>query len=193
MEQALQNEFGDIQTLNDVRKLQVEDPFRFQAWQVRQMELTAAKSEESAAEQRQAHERQSSWNKFVQDESAAFAESTPEYTAKKADYDAKAAEVLREIGFTSEELNRLATGAEKIPLFDRRIQRLLYDRIKLSEIRSAPKAVVDPKLPPVQRPGVARPRGQAAAERAQVLDKSLTQSGSFDDAIALMQARRGRR
>jgi hypothetical protein len=193
MEQALQSEFGDIQTLNDVRKLQAEDPFRFQAWQVRQMELTSAKAEESAAEQRQAHERQLSWNKFVQDESAAFADSTPDYTAKKDDYDKKAADVLREIGFTGEELNRLASGEEKIPLFDRRIQRLLYDRIRLSEIKSAPKAVVAPNLPPVQRPGTARPQGHAAAERAQALDKSLTNSGDFNDAVALLRARRGSR
>jgi hypothetical protein len=193
LEREQLRDFPDIKTMADVAKMAMEDPFRKIQWDVHQDQIRATAWEAQQAEQRKTAEHQSSWNKFVHDESAAFAEAVPEYTAKKSDYDKKAAEVLREIGFTDAELNRLASGEEKIPLFDRRIQRLLFDRIKLSEIRSAPKAVVSPKLPPVQRPGTSRPSGAAASERTQALDKALTQSGDLKTAFALLQARRGGR
>lgn len=190
LETALQADFGDIRNLDDVRKLQAEDPFRFQAWQVRQMELSAAQSEKQQVEGQKAQKHATEWAKFVQEESAAFSESTPEYKAKKADYDTKAAAVLREIGFSDDELNRLASGEDKIPLFDRRIQQLLFDRIKLSEIKSAPKAVATPDLPPVQRPGTSKPSGSAVSERVQALDSKLSNSGSLRDAQALLAAKR---
>ncbi len=73
------------------------------------------------------------------------------------------------------------------------IQKLIADQLAFKDLKAAPKAVVAPNLPPVQRPGTARPQGAAASERAQALDKSLTDSGDFDDAVALLRARRGRR
>jgi hypothetical protein len=45
LQSAQQNAFADIKTMDDVVKLQAEDPFRFQAWQVQQMRLQAAKAE----------------------------------------------------------------------------------------------------------------------------------------------------
>jgi hypothetical protein len=188
LETALQADFGDIRTMDDVRTLQANDPFRFQAWQVRQMELQAAQADKQKADSEKAQKHQSEWATFVRDESAAFADSVPEYKAKKADYDTKAAEILREIGFTDDELNKLASGEEKIPLFDRRIQRLLFDRIKLSEIKSAPKAVAKPDLPPVVRPGNAKPSGNSNSERIQALTQRFHQTGDLKDAAALRAA-----
>ena len=191
LETALQSDFGDIQSLNDVRKLQAEDPFRFQAWQVRQMELSSAQAEKQQVESQKAQKHATEWAKFVQDESAAFADSTPEYKAKKADYDTKAAAVLREIGFSDDELNKLASGEEKIPLFDRRIQQLLFDRIKLSEIKSAPKAVAKPDLPPVVRPGASKPAGNAQSEQVKDLTRKLNETGDirFAQQLRALQAK----
>ncbi len=78
------------------------------AWQVHQQKMAGKRAELEQAEGQKAQKHQSEWAKFVQEESSAFADSTPEYKAKKADYDTKAAAILREIGFSDDELNKLA-------------------------------------------------------------------------------------
>jgi hypothetical protein len=192
LETALQNEFGDIQTMNDVRKMQAEDPFRFQQWQLRQMELGSAQAEKQENERRSGLEKQTAWAKFTKEESDAFENDVPEFKAKKDEYTRKAADVLTELGFSNEELGKLATGEEKISLFDRRMQRLLFDRIKLSEIKAAPLKAIQKPVPAVQKPGVTPPKGQAAADSIQALTNKLNSSGSVEDAFALYQAKQRR-
>jgi hypothetical protein len=190
LEDALQAEFGDIQTMNDVRKMQAEDPFRFQQWQLRQMELSTAQAEKQQNDLRSAEEKRGSWAKFVKAESEAFENEVSEFKAKKDEYSKRAAEILTELGFSPEELSKLANGEEGIKLFDRRMQRLLFDRIKLSEIRSAPPKAVPKSAPPVQRPGAKQPSGAAQAQSIQALNQQLNASGSVDDALALLIAQR---
>lgn len=190
LEDALQAEFGDIQTMNDVRKMQAEDPFRFQQWQLRQMELSTAQAEKQQNDLRSAEEKRGSWAKFVKAESEAFENEVSEFKAKKDEYSKRAAEILTELGFSPEELSRLANGEDGIKLFDRRMQRLLFDRIKLSEIRSAPPKAVPKSAPPVQRPGAKQPSGAAQAQSIQALNQQLNASGSVDDALALLIAQR---
>jgi hypothetical protein len=59
LESVNQAQFGDIKTMEDVVKLQAEDPFRFQAWQVHQMRLQAAKQESDRRSGHKAQEKQS--------------------------------------------------------------------------------------------------------------------------------------
>jgi len=190
LETSLQSQFGDIQNMADVEKMQAEDPFRFQQWQLHQMRLGQAKAEQQQNEQQSANERRNNWAKFTKDESDAFEKDVPEFAAKKDEYTKKAAEVLTELGFSPEELNKLASGDEKISLFDRRMQRLLFDRIKLTEIKAAPAKAIPKPVPPVQRPGAAAPRGAAQAQTTQALTQRLNESGRVDDAVALLLARR---
>lgn len=192
LEAALSRDFGDIRTMDDLRKLQAEDPFRYQQWDLHQKELAYAKAEQQANELRTAQEKRDTWAKFTKDESDAFENEVPEFKAKKDEYTKKAAEVLTELGFSSEELGKLATGEEKISLFDRRMQHLLFDRIKLSEIKAAPPKAMPKPVPAVQKPGVAPSKGQAAAESIQALTNKLNGSGSVEDAYALYQARQRR-
>jgi hypothetical protein len=192
LESALQNEFADIKTFDDLRKMQAEDPFRYQQWDLRQKELALVKQEEQAATERQTKEKQSNWMKFVQEESKAFADEVPEFSEKQAEYTQKAAETLRDLGFSDDELGKLANGEEKIAIYDRRLQRLLFDRIKLSEIKAAPAKAIPKPVPAVQRPGVTPPKGQAAAESIQALTSKLNSSGSVEDAYALYQAKQRR-
>lgn len=187
LEREQLRDFPDIRTLDDVAKMAMEDPFRKIQWDVHQQRMQQAAYDAQLADQRKAQEHQTNWAKFVQTESSAFAESVPEYKAKKADYDTKAAAILREIGFTDDELNKLASGEEKIPLFDRRIQRLLFDRIKLSEIQSAPKAVVKPGLPLVQRPGTSKPAGSTVSAEIQTLTRQLNETGDIRTATRLYE------
>jgi hypothetical protein len=163
------------------------------AWRSHQDKMASKRYELDQAEGEKTRKHQTEWAKFVQEESSAFSNATPEYTAKKADYDTKAADILREIGFTDDELNKLASGEEKIPLFDRRIQRLLFDRIKLSEIRAAPKAIAKIPVPPVVRPGTSRPAGSYASEREQALTRKDELSVAEATELYTMQQNRQRR
>ena len=192
IEQALQNEFSDIATIADVRKMQSEDPFRFQQWQLRQMELSAVQAEEQEVLRRATSEKQTNWAKYVQEESKAFADEVPEFSEKQAEYTQKAAETLRDLGFTDQELGKLANGEEKIAIYDRRLQRLLFDRIKLSEIKAAPAKAIPKPVPAVQKPGVGRAPGAASADAIQASRQKLNSTGSMEDAYALYQARKSR-
>jgi hypothetical protein len=72
-------------------------------------------------------------------------------------------------------------------------QKLVADGLKYRDILSAPKAVVKPNLPPVQKPGVARAPGSDKAAALQSLTDKLTNSGSEKDALELLIAKRSAR
>jgi hypothetical protein len=187
-EDALQAEFGDIQTMQDVRKLQAEDPFRFQAWQVRQMELTAAKSDQLAAEQRQTQEKQGKRASYEAQENARLIELVPEMA------DPKKASELREravamltddLGLKNEVLTRwMADDTGHEILSNAGFQKLIADGLKYRDIQNAPKAVASKTLPPVQRPGTARPASSSSASQIQALEKQLS-SASGDKAARI--------
>jgi hypothetical protein len=192
LESVNQAQFGDIKTMDDVVKLQAEDPFRFQAWQVHQMRLQAAKVESDRVNADKSSAEQSNWMKHVQEENAKAVEFIPEL-ADKAKGEALtkrvASELLPDLGFKDSELADLATGKSKLSIYDHRVQRLLADALKLRDIQSAPKAVAAKPLPPVQKPGTSKPSG-GVSERVQALDNSLTNSGSLKAAQQLLAARR---
>lgn len=192
LESALQNEFSDIKTFDDLRRMQAEDPFRYQQWDLRQKELAIVKQEQEQVDLRTKSEKQSNWAKYVQEESKAFADEVPEFNAKAAEYTQKAADTLRDLGFSDQELGNLANGEEKISIYDRRLQRLLFDRIKLSEIKAAPAKAIPKPVPAVQKPGVGRAPGAASADAIQASRQKLNSTGSMEDAFALYQARKSR-
>ena len=193
MEDALQAEFGDIKDLSDVRKLQAEDPFRFQAWQVRQMELTAAKAEELQVNQRQAQEKQSKRSAYEDEQNKLLLELVPEMgePKKAAELRDRAVKMLTDdLGLKNDQLSRwMADDIGHEILSNAAIQKIIADGLKLKDIQNAPKAVAAKPLPQVQRPGVARPAGAVDSENIQALEKRLTQTGSEKDAWALYEAR----
>jgi hypothetical protein len=196
LESNLQQSFGDIKTMDDVVKLQSEDPFRFQAWQVHQMRLQATKAETDRIAKENETAEQSRWMEHVQAENAKAAEFIPDLADKdKAEKLTLrvARELLPDLGFKDSELAALANGKERLSIYDHRIQRLFADSLKLRDIQSAPKAVVKPDLPPVQRPGVARAPGADKAALVQSLTDKLNNSGSERDALELLIAKRASR
>jgi hypothetical protein len=60
--------------------------------------------------------------------------------------------------------------------------------VKLRDIQSAPKAIADKPLPPVQRPGTSKPAGSVVSERIQALEAKFNKTGSLKDAQALYAA-----
>lgn len=186
LEDALQAEFGDIKTLQDVTKLQAEDPFRFQQWQIHQMKINAAKVEQEAIDKKNAEETTSTWAKHVNDESEEFAKTLSEADrGKLKEWNAQAPDYLVEKGFTKEQLNQLANG-KLISIYDHRIQSLVLDGMKYQAIQAAPKAVASRPVPTVQKPGTQRVASVDAEINA--LSKRLDQSGSEEDGWALLQA-----
>jgi hypothetical protein len=193
LESVNQASFSDIKTMEDVVKLQAEDPFRFQSWQVHQMRLQAAKQEtDRVAREREVSE-QTKWATHVQEENAKAVEFIPELADKeKGEALTKrvATELLPELGFKDSELADLAAGKSKLSIYDHRIQRLLADSLKLRDIQKAKVTAVQKPVPPVQRPGTKQPSGAAQAQSVQALNQKLSASGSIDDALALLMAQR---
>lgn len=187
-----QANFGDIRSMADVEKLQAEDPFRFQVWQLHQMKISAARQEAQEAETRQKQEKATQAQERKQREHGLLLEKVPEFAdAKKlAAAQSAAVEYLRDKGFTDSDLNELAAN----PLVDdHRFQMLIIDGLKYRDVQKAKTAVAAKPVPPVQRPGVARPVGAAAAESIQALTAKLDRTGDPRDALALLVAQRNAR
>jgi hypothetical protein len=185
--------FAEIRTVDDVQALAANDPFRYLQWQAHQTKLQAVSAENDKARGQQEQTHQTAWARHRQAEDALATELIPELAdkVKGPALMKRAVERLGELGFRPDELDRLASGKEKISVFDHRFQQLVFSDLKLSEIQRAKTAVAAKPVPSVQRPGTARPSGNA--ENIQALTAKLNNSGDLKDAAALLQARRARR
>jgi hypothetical protein len=196
LETALQNEFGDIQTMNDVRKMQAEDPFRFQQWQLRQMELGQAKAEQQANEQRTAQEKHQKRATYETEQNKLLIEMVPEMADPKKSVEMReraVAMLTDDLGLKMDQLTRwMQDDVGHEILSNAGIQKLIADQLKAKEVKAAPPKAIPKPVPAVQKPGVAPPKGQAAAESIQALTSKLNSSGSVEDAYALYQARQRR-
>jgi hypothetical protein len=192
--QALQDAqagaFADIKNMDDVTKLSTEDPFRYLQWQAHQQKLQAVNHEMMKAEERKTQEQQTQWAEHVQKENKLFAEAVPEFAdkAKAKELTDKAVETLLDVGFTDQELGELATGKSKLSIYDHRVQQLILGNVKWNDAQKARTAVTAKPVPPVQRPGVAKPQGAAASEALQALATKFESTGSLKDAAALRMA-----
>lgn len=188
LQDAQQSAFADIRTVDDVTKLANEDPFRYLQWQAHQTKLQAVNAEAQRAKETSTKEQQATWATFVADQNKLAVEYIPELADKDKSLalTTKAGDLLRDLGFTQEDLNGFSAG-EKVSPFDHRIQRLLFNALKFNEVKSAPPKAIPKPVPAVQRPGVAAPRGNTDAIQAS--RSKLTSTGSVDDAYALYQAK----
>ena len=82
------------------------------------------------------------------------------------------------------------TGRARLPLRDHRMALLVHDATRYRQAQQKAKDAAAKPVPPVQRPGVAQPRGAAQDAKIQALAKQLETSGSLKDAAALIAARR---
>ena len=160
------------------------------AWDIHQRKLVAATNELKAADDRKSKEKVTSWDNHVKAENKLAADKIPELAdkVKGAALRTAAIESLVELGFTQDELGKLATGEERISIADHRLQMLIRSHLRLAEIQKAPKAVAAKTLPAVQRPGAAAPRGTAQSENLKALTNKLNNSGTLADAVALRMA-----
>ena len=181
LQDAQQSAFADIRTVDDVTKLANEDPFRYLQWQAHQTKLQAVNAEIERAKGQQTQKQRSEWAEHVQKENELAAELIPDLADKDKGpaLMKRAADRLAELGFKSDELNDYANGDKKLSIYDHRFQQLVADSLKLADIQKAPKAVSTKPVPPVQRPGTAKPATSGNAQLIQTLEKQLsTASGS---------------
>jgi hypothetical protein len=193
--QALQDqqagEFSDIKTMADVERLAREDWPRYALWDASQKKIQAVGMEMQRSQERQASEFKQKWSDFTTKEDQAFADKVPEMAdPKKASALADAAVgVLRETGFSDQELAKLWNGEASISLRDHRLQLIVRDAVKLRQAQKAAKVTPKP-VPPVQRPGSAAVRQTTGEAQIQALNNQLAKTGNARDAAALLVAQR---
>lgn len=192
LQDAQQSSFADVRTVDDVTKLANEDPFRYLQWQAHQTKLQAVNAELERARGEQSRAQQTDWTNHVQKENDLAAEFIPDLADKDKSnaFYKRAIDRLGELGFKSDEVNDLATGKSKLSIHDHRLQQLLWSDFKLADIQKAKTAVAAKPLPPVQRPGTAKPQGSATSERIQALTRQFNETGSLKAAQELRVAQR---
>lgn len=180
--------FADVKSMADVERMQAEDPFRFQQFQLYQWKMQAAQQEMQQAEQRRTQEAQSKWASFTQEQDSKFFESlSSEDKPKLNDLMAAAPEFLVERGFSNQELAGLWGGNE---LFrDHRIQSLILDAMKYRDLKKSPPKPATKPAPKVQQPGTAKPQG-SVSETIQNLSAKLEKTGDVKDLGSLIGALR---
>ena len=101
--------------------------------------------------------------------------------------------MLNDIGFGNDELNAAWDGQRGFSVRDARAQRLILDAYRWRQAQAKAKNVTKAPVPPVMRPGVARPRGGGDLEAVARLEREL-RTASGDRAVKLAtklhQARR---
>lgn len=185
-------QFADIRTQADVDRLAAEDPVRYIQFTNHHQKLAAVRAERANAEARQEQEQTHKFSEFARKQDDILKDFVPELAdeAKAQKLGNSAITLLKDYGFEEQELGNLWVGKEKISLRDARIQRLVIDGVKYREAQAARKAAVAQPKPPVQRPGVAQPKGAAVQAQVQALSQKLDQTGNAKDAARLIAARR---
>ena len=188
--------FSDIRSMADLEKLQVEDPFRFQAYQLHQWKLQATQAELQEAETRKTQERQSKRSAYEAEQNKLLTELVPEMAdpTKANDLRTRAVAMLvDDLGLKNDQLSRwMADDTGHEILSNAGIQKLIADGLKYRDIKSAPKAVPQ-ALPPVQRPGVSKPVANSNAGKIQALESKLNNQSGYNQAKIMAEIRMLRR
>ena len=155
-----QGEFADIRTIADVENLARTDWPRYLQWDVSQKKLAAAQEQMQAAQVRQQQEQSQRFADFAKSEDNLFVEKVPEMSdpAKSEKLQKAAVNVLKDLGFSDQELGASWNGSGNISLRDHRMQLLIRDATLWREGQAKAKTVAARPVPPVQSPGVASTR-----------------------------------
>ena len=187
---ASSGEFADIQSPADEMRLAKEDVLRhaqYQAHKSALQESQRATYEAQARQQQQFQQELQTWGN-EQDKLAMDAIPEAKDQVKWKSLRESSVNYLKDVGFSDSELTQLWNGGSA--LRDHRVQRIIADAAKAKSAQAKLETSKAKPLPPVQRPGVAQPKGAALAAQVQTLDQKLTKTGSVKDAVALLKARR---
>lgn len=188
-----QGQFSDIKTVEDVRRLAVENPARYVEWDAQQKDLAAKIQEAQQLITLQQQERADNWAKFAAAQDAEFTKLVPDMKepAKAEKLINSAVEMMQERGYTDEEINALWNNAEFFR--DHRMQSLLLDAARYREAQAKLRVKPAVPVPPVLRPGAAPSKGaaaQAAVQEAADELKNAKGNASLKAATKLLHSMR---
>ena len=185
-------DFPDVKSIIDVERLAREDWPRYVLWDAQQKRIASAQQDMAGADQRQAQERHIRLTQYAQREQDLMFEKAPELAdpVQRAKLEHAAVGMLRDLGFSEQELVGLQMGRSDLSVHDHRVQLLIRDGVRFRDAQKAARQASLKPVPPVQRPGVAQPRGAAHDAAVQSLTKRLDQTGTLKDAARLLAERR---
>ena len=185
-------DFSDVKSIVDVERLAREDWPRYVLWDAQQKRIASAQQELNGAAQRQQQERHIKLGELMRREQSALAEKVPELAdpVQRSRLEHAAVGMLHDFGFSDQELAELYAGHRDLSLHDHRLQLIIRDGVRFRDAQKAAKLASTKPVPPVQRPGVAQPRGAAQDAVVQNLTKRLDQTGNLKDAARLIAERR---
>ena len=198
LQQQQASEFVDIKTLADVERLAREDVPRYVQWDLQQKKIADVGQQLMSSLARQALERQQKFSEFAQREDASLKEKLPDMADadKAAKLQNACLAALKDLGFEETELVQSWHGQKDLSLRDHRVQLLIRDATLWREAQQKAKSAQTRPVPPVQRPGVAQPKGGVQAAQIQNLTQQLDNAkgvNALRAAADLVKARRAAR
>jgi hypothetical protein len=198
LQQQQAGEFADIKTLADVERMAREDWPRYALWDVQQKKIAEVARQLTEVQHRQAHERLQQFSEFAKREDDLFKEKVSDMAddKKAAELQTRCLATLTGLGFAEAELAQSWNGQKDLSLRDHRVQLLIRDATLWREAQAKAKAAQAKPVPPVQRPGVAQPKGAAQHAQIENLTQQLDKSSgvkALRTAAKLVAARRGAR
>lgn len=189
----MNQQFGEIQTWEDVQQMAAEDPVRYSQWQAMREQQQAVAQHMQATQARQQQEESEKKRRFFIEQTQLFSEAAPEFADPKQApaLQSQMVETLEDVGFSRDEISNAWTTGGSIPVHDHRFQLLVRDAMKY---RTAKKTVTkaprkQTPAPKVQRPGPASTKQEEKSEHIKTLEARLSRTGSRRDALALMRAK----
>ncbi len=180
-------DYSGLQTEADLELFKNVNPAGFQRlMQLRagiinaQQELVKvhhAKQQENAQRQQQHAQ---AYNAWAAQQDSRIEQMIPELRSdapEHRDFQRAALDTLRQTGFVDDELKSAWNGEGAIALRDARVQAIIADATRYRQIIAKAKTATAKPVPPVQRPGVARPRTADAHAQMQALTQQLENSG----------------
>lgn len=195
LQQAQLGEFADIKTTADAERLAREDWPRYALWSEKQRQLQMLQQQAQQVQQQQQVQYREQWTKFATDEDAKFIEAAPEMAdegraRKVAD---ASLNLLKDIGFSDQDLSRLWNGEASLSLRDHRAQLLIRDAVRYREAQQAARTKAVKPVPVVQRPGSPAARVPEQDIRIQQLDQQFDRKPDWKNAAELLIAQRAAR
>ena len=127
--------FADIMSDDDADKLAVHNRPRFEQWRAHREQMGTLERELLQVQQRQAQDSQARWSAFASEQDQLLLLKAPELSDLAVGRKAleAAIEVLKEAGFSEDELERAWTGERFVSLRDHRVQLLILECIRYRE------------------------------------------------------------
>lgn len=181
LQAALQGEFADIKTMQDVSRLAEQEPARYVKWQAAQMALNQAHAERQRASHEAQNREQALLQEYLDTQQKQLSEKLPDWAHEEKGPKLKAEirNYLKVEGFGDEEIANAAD--HRLVLIARKA--MLYDRAQ-KERAALAKTVAN--VPKVQKPGTPK-NVDPKAENTQAAFQRLQKSGRVDDAIGVFK------